>query len=125
MESLYFTPDHEWLRVDGDVVTVGITEHAQDALGDIVFVQLPDVGAHFAAGAEAAVLESVKAAGAINLPLAGTVVEINSAVVSDPGSANRDPMGEGWFLRIRPDDAADLNGLLDLDAYQRLLAADA
>lgn len=125
METLYFTPDHEWLRVAGDVVTVGITEHAQDALGDIVFVQLPNVGQHFSAGSEAAVLESVKAAGAINLPVAGTVVEVNSVVVSDPSSANRDPMGDGWFLRFRPDNAADLSALLDHDAYQRLLAAGA
>lgn len=113
MARLHFTPDHEWLRVDADVATVGSTGHAQHALGDIVFVQLPEVGAHFAAGAEAAVLESVKAAGAIHLPVAGAVVEVHSAVVSAPGSANRDPMGDGWFLRIRPDAAANRSGLLE------------
>lgn len=122
MSTIKFTEDHEWLRVDGDVATVGITDYAQNALGDIVFVQLPDVGASFAAGDEAAVIESVKAAGGLNLPLAGTVVEVNTALAETPAAVNEDPLGAGWFIRIRLADPSALSGLLDQAAYDKLTA---
>lgn len=123
MSTLKYTEDHEWLRLEGDnVVTVGITDHAQNALGDIVFVQLPDVGTSFVAGDEAAVIESVKAAGELNMPLAGTVVEVNEALSDAPATVNEDPLGAGWFIRIRLDDVAGLDGLLDEAAYSALIA---
>ncbi|SIR12181.1 glycine cleavage system H protein [Aromatoleum tolulyticum] len=122
MSTIKFTEDHEWLRVEGDVATVGITDYAQNALGDIVFVQLPDVGASFAAGDEAAVIESVKAAGELKMPLAGTVVEVNGALADAPATVNEDPMGEGWFIRVRLDDPSALSGLLDQAAYDKLTA---
>ncbi|TAH45101.1 MAG: glycine cleavage system protein GcvH [Betaproteobacteria bacterium] len=122
MSIMKFTEDHEWLRVDGDVATVGITDYAQNALGDIVFVQLPDVDARFAAGAEAAVIESVKAAGELKMPLAGTVVEVNTALAESPATVNEDPLGAGWFIRIRLDDPSALDGLLDQAAYDKLTA---
>lgn len=122
MSTMKFTEDHEWLRVDGDVATVGITDYAQHALGDIVFVQLPAVGAQIAAGAEAAVIESVKAAGELNMPLAGTVLEVNGALADAPATVNEDPLGAGWFIRIRLDDPAAVSGLLDQEAYDQLTA---
>ncbi|MCK9986537.1 MAG: glycine cleavage system H protein [Azoarcus sp.] len=122
MSTIKFTEDHEWLRVEGDVATVGITDYAQNALGDIVFVQLPDVGASFAAGDEAAVIESVKAAGELKMPLAGTIVEVNAALADAPATVNEDPMGEGWFIRVRLDDPSALAGLLDQAAYDKLTA---
>lgn len=122
MSTLKFTEDHEWLRVDGDVATVGITDYAQNALGDIVFVQLPDVGASFGAGDEAAVIESVKAAGELKMPLAGTILEVNGKLAEAPATVNEDPLGEGWFIRIRLDDTSALDGLLDQAAYDKLTA---
>ena len=123
MSTLKYTEDHEWLRAEGeDEVTIGITDHAQNALGDIVFVQLPEVGASFAAGDEAAVIESVKAAGELKMPLAGTVVAVNDALADAPATVNEDPLGKGWFIRIRLDDPAALSGLLDQDAYDALIA---
>ena len=122
MSTLKFTEDHEWLRVDGDVATVGITDYAQNALGDIVFVQLPDVGASFGAGDEAAVIESVKAAGELKMPLAGTILEVNGKLAEAPATVNEDPLGEGWFIRVRLDDVAALDGLLDQAAYDKLTA---
>ncbi|BAL27540.1 glycine cleavage system protein GcvH [Azoarcus sp. KH32C] len=120
MSIMKFTEDHEWLRVEGDVATVGITEYAQNALGDIVFVQLPQIGECFGAGDEAAVIESVKAAGDLKMPLAGTVVEVNTALAEAPATINEDPLGAGWFMRIRLDDPSALDGLLDLPAYEQL-----
>ncbi|KAI5914079.1 glycine cleavage system protein GcvH [Thauera sp. 2A1] len=122
MSTLKFTEDHEWLRVEGGVATVGITDYAQNALGDIVFVQLPEVDAHFAAGDEAAVIESVKAAGELKMPLAGTVVEVNTALADAPATVNEDPLGAGWFIRIRLDDPAAVSGLLEQAAYDKLTA---
>lgn len=104
------------------MVTIGITNYAQEALGDIVFVQLPEVGATFAAGDEAAVIESVKAAGELNMPLAGTVIDVNRALAEAPAVANTDPMGDGWFLRIRLDNPAALSTLMDQAAYDKLIA---
>lgn len=122
MSILKFTEDHEWLRVEGELATVGITDYAQNALGDIVFVQLPDVGAHFAKGDEAAVIESVKAAGELKMPLAGTVVEVNAALVDAPATVNEDPLDKGWFIRIRLDDPSAVDALLDQAAYDKLTA---
>lgn len=122
MSVLKFTEDHEWVRVDGDVATVGITDYAQSALGDIVFVQLPEIGTSFSAGDEAVVIESVKAAGAVKMPVAGSVVEVNSALSETPATANEAPLGTGWFIRIRIDDPSALAGLLDQAAYDKLIA---
>lgn len=122
MSTIKYTEDHEWLRVEDGVATVGITDYAQNALGDIVFVQLPDVGAHFARGDEAAVIESVKAAGELKMPLAGTVLEVNAALVDAPATVNEDPLGAGWFIRVRLDDPSAADGLLDLAAYEKITA---
>jgi glycine cleavage system H protein len=121
MSPLRFTLDHEWLRLEPDgLVTVGITAFAQQALGDVVFVQVPELGA-FDAGAEVSVLESVKAASSIGMPLAGVVVAVNDALESSPELVNEDPLGEGWFFRLRPSDANALQGLLDQAAYDQLI----
>jgi glycine cleavage system H protein len=122
MSQLRFTRDHEWLRPEPDgTVTVGITEHAQDQLGDVVFVQLPDVGAQFKAGDEAVVIESVKAAGEIHMPATGSVVAVNAALVDEPATVNQDPHGAGWFLKVRLDDAAALDSFMDEAAYRAFL----
>lgn len=119
---LRFTEDHEWLRLeaDGDVV-VGITDHAQSALGDLVFVQLPAVGTHYEAGDELAVIESVKAAGDIKAPLSGMVTAINTAIVDDPSRINSDPQDGGWFVRFKLDNPAELDGLLTAQDYAKLI----
>ncbi len=122
MSTLKFTAEHEWLRLDGDVATLGITDYAQDALGDIVFIQLPEVGAELAVDEEAAVIESVKAAGGLKIVLTGTVTEVNEAIVDNPALVNEDPMGEGWFFRMRLDDPAGVDGLLDQAAYDKLIS---
>ncbi|WP_426152006.1 glycine cleavage system protein GcvH [Pseudomonas sp. DC3000-4b1] len=125
MSALRFTREHEWLRVEADgSVTVGITDFAQEALGDLVFVQLPDTGDHLA-DAEVAVLESVKAASSINMPLGGTIVEVNQALGDRPELVNSAPLGDGWFFRFIPANAAQLDGLLDQAAYDQLIAAQA
>jgi glycine cleavage system H protein len=122
MSELRFTKEHEWLRLDGDgLVTIGITDHAQDQLGDVVFVQLPEVGAHLDAGAEAVVIESVKTAGEIHLPGAGEIVEVNASLVDEPAKVNQDALGAGWFLRVRLDDPAQLDSLMDEAAYRAFL----
>lgn len=125
MSVLRFTREHEWLRAEADgSVTVGITDFAQEALGDLVFVQLPDTGDHLA-DAEVAVLESVKAASSINMPLGGTIVEVNQALEASPELVNSAPLGDGWFFRFIPTNAAQLDGLLDQAAYDQLIAAQA
>ena len=125
MSELRFTVDHEWLRQDADgLVTVGITAYAQEALGDVVFVQLPEMQA-YTVGAEVAVLESVKAASTIAMPLDGEVLEVNSALEASPELVNQDPLGEGWFFRFRPVNASAVADLLDQAAYERLLNANA
>ena len=116
--TLYFTGEHEWIRVEGDVGTVGISNHAQEALGDIVFAEVPDTGRALNKGDEAAVVESVKAASDIYCPVAGEVIEGNQAVADDPGLINRDPEGEGWFFKVRIDDTAELDNLMDESAYR-------
>ena len=118
--STKFTPDHEYIRVEGSTGIVGITPYAQEALGDIVFVELPAVGKVLRKGQEAAVVESVKAASEIYAPVSGTVTEVNEELTGNPGLINADPEVTGWIYKIAIADAADLDGLLDSDAYAEL-----
>lgn len=120
--SRYFTEDHEWIDVDGDIGTVGISDYAQGQLGDIVFVEVPDDGRRIAKGDEAAVVESVKAASDVYSPASGTVLEGNPALVDDPSLVNSDPEGEGWFFKITLSDAAELEELMDETAYAAFVA---
>jgi glycine cleavage system H protein len=115
---LKFSDDHEWVRVEGSVGTVGISDFAQDALGDIVFVELPEVGRQLAVGDEAAVIESVKAAGEVKSPVSGEVIEVNQALVDEPSLMNSAPEGEGWVYKIQLADLAELDGLMDEAAYR-------
>jgi len=121
MAIIKFTDDHEWIRVEGDIGVVGITDFAQEELGDLVFIELPAVGKHFAKGEEAAVIESVKAAAELKAPVSGTVTEVNSSVTDEPGKVNADPAGAGWFFKLRIADANELAGLLDEAAYGALV----
>ncbi|WP_137869442.1 glycine cleavage system protein GcvH [Sphingopyxis sp. 2PD] len=114
----YYTEEHEWIDVDGDVATVGITDFAQGQLGDIVFVEVPDTGAELSQGGDAAVVESVKAASDVYAPVDGTVTEGNSALEEDPALVNSDPEGEGWFFRLTLSDKSQLDGLMDAAAYK-------
>lgn len=114
----YFTTDHEWIDVDGDSATIGITDYAQGQLGDVVFVEVPDVGRAFAKGDDAAVVESVKAASDIYAPVSGTVTEGNGQLEEDPALVNSDAEGEGWFFRMTLSNPAELEGLMDADAYR-------
>ncbi len=117
--ELKYTVTHEWVRQEGDgIVSVGITDHAQDALGDVVFVELPEVGRSFSAGEEAGVVESVKAASDVYAPLSGEVVEVNSSLEDEPESVNNSPYGDGWFYKLRITDPAELEDLLDASGYQ-------
>jgi glycine cleavage system H protein len=120
--SLYFTKEHEWVRIDGDVATVGISNHAQEALGDIVFAEVPDAGKTLSKGDDAAVVESVKAASDVYSPVGGEVIEGNSAIADDPSLINRDPEGEGWFFKLRLADTSELDGLMDEAAYREWVA---
>jgi glycine cleavage system H protein len=118
MSKVKFTEDHEWLRIDSDgSVTVGITDYAQQQLGDIVYVELPEAGVTFDAGKEMAVVESVKAAGDVKVPVAGEVVEVNPRLADEPELVNSDPMGDGWFLRISPEDIEELDELMGEEEY--------
>ena len=120
--TVRFTPDHEWIdAANADAAVVGITPHAQDALGDVVFVELPEVGARFEQGEVAGVVESVKAAADIYMPVTGEVVAVNDRLRDDPSLANRDPRGEGWFFKVKVADAAELGALLDVPSYDALL----
>ena len=120
--TVKYTPDHEWVRLEADgTATVGITKHAQDALGDVVFVELPEVGRSLAQKDAAGVVESVKAAADVYMPLSGEIVAGNDALVADPSLANSDPQGAGWFFRMRPSDPAQLDALLDEAGYAQLL----
>jgi glycine cleavage system H protein len=120
--TLYFTKDHEWLRVDGSSATVGITDYAQNALGDVVFAELPAPGTVLTKGKEAAVVESVKAASDVYAPVSGTVTEANVALDADPALVNTAPEGEGWFFKLTLSDAAELDGLMDEAAYKAWVA---
>jgi glycine cleavage system H protein len=115
--SLYFTKEHEWVRVDGDTATVGISDHAQEQLGDIVFAEVPETGRRLSKGQEAAVVESVKAASDVYSPVSGEVIEGNSKVADDPSIVNSDPEGEGWFFKLKLDNPSELEGLMDEAAY--------
>lgn len=114
----YFTEDHEWIDVDGDTATVGITDYAQSQLGDIVFVEVPDTGAQVTKGGDAAVVESVKAASDVYSPVTGTVTEGNGQLEEDPALANTAPEGEGWFFKLTISDASELDGLMDEAGYK-------
>jgi len=121
MTTLRFTKDHEWVRLDGDLAVVGITDYAQSQLGDVVYVELPEIGRRVEQGKEAAVVESVKAASEVYAPVSGEVAEVNEALAADPAMVNADAMGEGWFLKVRLDDPKQLDGLMDEAAYKRLV----
>jgi glycine cleavage system H protein len=122
MPILRFTKDHEWIRQDGDTAVIGITDYAQQQLGDIVYVELPSPGARVEAGKEAAVVESAKAASEVYAPVSGEVVAVNDAVADDPAKVNADPMGEGWFLTVKLDNPNALDGLMDEAAYTAFVA---
>ena len=116
--SIKYSSDHEWMRLDGDVASVGISNYAQEQLGDVVFVELPKVGAAFTAGDEAAVVESVKAASEIYAPVGGEITEVNDALTDEPGAINSDPLGEGWIFKMRIADSGEVDALMDEDAYK-------
>lgn len=117
--STKYTEDHEWIQVEGDIATVGITKHAQDELGDIVFVELPEVGKTYAQKDQAGVVESVKAAADVYMPISGEVTEVNTALQDEPSIANSDPMGKGWFFKVKLAKAAELDALMDEAAYEK------
>ena len=123
MATTYYTKDHEWIRVDGDVATVGITKHATEQLGDIVFVEVPEVGRKVTAGEACAVVESVKAASDVFAPVAGQVTEGNADIAATPAAVNEDPEGNGWFFKLKLADKAQLAGLMDRTAYDKFVAA--
>ena len=112
-----YTEDHEWLKLEGDIATVGITHHAQDALGDVVFVDLPAVGKAIAQKEVAGVVESVKAAADVYMPVSGTITEVNEALRADPALANSDPLGAGWFFKVKLSDMSQLDALMDETSY--------
>jgi glycine cleavage system H protein len=116
--SLYFTKEHEWIRVEGDTATIGISDHAQEQLGDIVFAEVPEAGRRLSKGQEAAVVESVKAASDVYAPVSGEVIEGNQAVADDPALVNSDPEGQGWFFKLKLSDPSELEGLMDEAAYR-------
>jgi glycine cleavage system H protein len=116
--SLYFTKEHEWIRVEGDTATIGISDHAQEQLGDIVFAEVPEAGRRLSKGQEAAVVESVKAASDVYAPVSGEVIEGNQAVADDPALVNSDPEGQGWFFKLKLSDPSELEGLMDEGGYR-------
>ena len=118
---LKFTEEHEWLKIEGGVATVGITTHAAEQLGDLVFVELPEVGATFSKGGDASTVESVKAASDVYCPLDGEIVEVNEAITADPSLVNSDPQGAGWFFKLKLANPADADGLMDEAAYKELV----
>lgn len=119
--TTYFTPDHEWIRVEGDVATVGVTRHAAAQLGDIVFVEIKEAGTMVAKGEECGTVESVKAASEIYAPVSGAITEVNPGPADDPASLNADPEGAAWLCRMTLSDPAELDGLMDADAYRALI----
>ena len=125
MPEMKYTEGHEWVRAEGDIATIGITDHAQNALGDVVFVDLPEVGREVTAGEAIAVVESVKAASDVYAPIAGRIVAVNAALADDPGLINREPTGDGWFLRIEPTEPAAIASLMDATAYAAFVESQA
>jgi glycine cleavage system H protein len=123
MSAIRYTKDHEYVRLDGDVATIGITDHAQEQLGDIVFVELPHVGKSVEQGGEAAVVESVKAASEVYAPLSGEVIEVNAALEGEPAKVNADPLGDGWFMKLKVKDKSQFDALMDEAAYNEFVAA--
>ena len=123
MTDLKFTADYEWARVDGDIATIGITDYAQDQLGDLVYVELPETGLSVTAGQEVVVIESVKAAGDIKSPFNGTIIEVNEALGDEPEKVNEDPTGEGWIYRIQLSSEANLDSFMDETGYQNLVSS--
>ena len=121
MASVKYTDEHEWIRVDGDTATVGITDYAQNQLGDVVYVELPKPGQKVEKGKQAAVVESVKAASAVYAPITGEVIEVNQALVDEPATINSDPMGKGWFMKLRLANASELDGLMDEAGYKKFV----
>ena len=117
MSDLKYTKDHEWVRLEGEVAIVGVSDHAQEQLGDVVYVDLPGVGESVSKGAEAAVVESVKAASEVYAPVSGEIVEVNETLGDDPAQVNRDAEGSGWFVKIRMSDPGELDGLMDAVEY--------
>jgi glycine cleavage system H protein len=122
MSNVRYTKEHEWVRLEGDLATVGISDHAQEQLGDLVFVELPEIGRQVSQGGNLAVVESVKAASDVYAPISGEVVETNSAVEDDPGLVNRSPEDEGWFCKLRISDQSQLTKLMDTAAYKAYVA---
>jgi glycine cleavage system H protein len=122
MPNIKFTTDHEWVRVEGDTAVIGITDYAQQQLGDVVFVELPDVGKVLERGKDAAVVESVKAASEVYAPLDGVVIETNPLLLDEPATVNTDPHGAGWFLKLKLSDTAQLDALLDETQYKNMIA---
>jgi glycine cleavage system H protein len=122
MAMLRFTKDHEWVRQDGDTATVGITDYAQEQLGDVVYVELPEIGRQVEQGGEAAVVESAKAASEVYAPVSGEIVAVNDVLAGDPAQVNDDAMGTGWFIKIRLSDPKQLDALMDEAAYQAFVA---
>lgn len=123
-QKLQYTKTHEWVKTDGEFITIGITDHAQTMLGDLVYVELPEVEMNFETGQECAVVESVKAAADIYCPIPGEVIEINDAVIENPQLINEDPYGKGWLLRVKPFDKANAQ-LLNADEYSKVVASEA
>ena len=117
MSDVKYTSDHEWIRLEGDIATIGISNYAQEQLGDVVYVDLPEVGKAVSKGSEAAVVESVKAASEVYAPLSGEIVEVNAALGDAPGQINEDAEGNGWFMKIKLSDPGELDGLMDADDY--------
>ena len=122
MADMKYTDDHEYLLIEGDVATIGITKHAQEQLGDVVFVELPETGKVFAKGDEAAVVESVKAAAEVYAPVSGEVVEANGDLEGNPGLVNEDAEGGAWFMKIKLSDVSELEGMMDADGYAKFVA---
>ncbi len=119
MSAVKFTKDHEWILMQDDGVgVIGITDYAQDQLGELVYVELPEIDKELGAGSDAVVIESVKAAGEVKAPVSGTVVEVNEALADEPEKVNNDPMGDGWFIKIKITDTSELDNLMDEDAYK-------
>ena len=124
-DDRFYSNSHEWIRVDGDTATIGITDHAQKELGDVVFVELPDVGEIFDEGQEFGTIESVKAVSELFLPVAGEIVEVNKGLVDEPNAVNEDPHGDGWLVRVKVTSDGALDGLMNAAAYEKFVEEEA